>query len=81
MDLKKLFPISYKKSFIASVIIYLIEAFIAGWAIALTDLFISDELFFGKIVSMILGISALLVELYVFVGIIVSVLLLLKILK
>lgn len=81
MDLRKLFPTSYKKSFIASVIIYLLEGFVAGWAISLADLFLSDTAFFGKIASTILGISALLVELYVFVGIIVSILLALKILK
>ena len=81
MNLRKIFPISYKKSFIASVIIYITEAIIAGWAIALADLLISDEIFFGQIVSAVLGISGLLVELYVFAGIIVSLLLALKILK
>ena len=81
MDLLKLFPISYKQSLLVSVIIYLIQAVVAGLAIGFAGLLTGWIPLVGVIVGWVLRIISMLVEIYVVGGIIVSILLALKVIK
>ena len=81
MDLRKLFPISYKQSLLVSVIIYLIQAVVAGLAIGFAGLLTGWIPLVGVIVGWVLRIISMLVEIYVVGGIIVSILLALKVIK
>ena len=81
MDLKKLFPLSYKQSLLVSIIVYVIVAIIAGVLIGLAGLITGWIPVAGTLVGWILRIISILVEVYVIGGIVVSILLALKVIK
>lgn len=81
MDLKKLFPISYKKSFVVGLIIYLIQGIIAAFVIGFAGAITGWIPIVGTVMGWVLGIASILVEIYVVGGIIVSILRVLKVIK
>lgn len=81
MDLKKLFPISYKKSLVESIVYYVIAAIVFGLIIWLATLLTGWIPVIGAILGWVLGIAGTLVEIYVIAGIVVSILLKLDVLK
>ena len=81
MDLKKLFPLSYKKSLLVSLIVYIVIAIIAGALIGLAGLLTGWIPLVGLLVGWVLRIISILVEVYVIGGIVVSILLKLKVIK
>ena len=81
MDLKKLFPLSYKKSLLVSLIVYIVVAIIAGALIGLAGLLTGWIPVVGMVVGWALRIISILVEVYVIGGIVVSILLALKVIK
>ena len=81
MDLKKLFPLSYKKSLLVSLIVYIVIAIVAGAIIGLAGFVTGWVPVVGTLVGWALRIISIIVEVYVIGGIIVSILLKLKVIK
>lgn len=81
MDLKKLFPISYNKTLLVGIILYLVVAIVAGLLIGLAGLLTGWIPVVGAIVGWVLRIAGILVEIYVVVGIILNILVALKVIK
>lgn len=84
--LKRLFPISFKRSksvvdLIIGIIIYLVIGAIAGAVIALAAKLIAGIPAVGPIIAWALGIVSSLLGIWVFVGIVVLILAFLRILK
>ena len=81
MDLKSLFPISYKNSLLVALVIYIAVAIVAGLIIFLAGTLTGWIPVVGRIISWGLRIVSILVEAYVIVGIIVKILLALNVIK
>ena len=81
MDLKSLFPISYKNSLLVALVIYIAVAIVAGLIIFLTGTLTGWIPVVGRIIGWGLRIVSILVEAYVIVGIIVKILLALNVIK
>ena len=81
MDLKKLFPFSYKKSLLVSLIVYIVVAIVAGLLIGFAGFITGWIPVAGAVIGWVLRILSILVEIYVIGGIIVSVLRALKVIK
>ncbi|MBE6536820.1 MAG: hypothetical protein E7673_02585 [Ruminococcaceae bacterium] len=86
MDLKKLFPLSWKYSkdaanLIVGILMYLAVGIIAGVMIWLSGLIIGWIPVVGAIVGWVLRIASILVDVYVVVGIIVQILVFAKVIK
>lgn len=81
MDLKKLFPISYNKSLLIALVVYIAVAIVAGLLIGFAGLITGWIPVVGAIVGWILRIVSAIVEIYVISGIIVKILLALKVIK
>lgn len=76
--LKKLFPSAFKatdvKSLIKAIVIYIVIAIIAGFVMFLAGLLTGWIPVIGKLIGLILKIAGSIVELYVVVGVILSLL-------
>ena len=81
MDLKKLFPLSYKQSLLVSIIVYIVIGIIMGAVIGLAGYITGWIPVAGRIIGWTLRILSILTEIYVIGGIIVSVLRALKVIK
>lgn len=81
MNLKKLFPLAYKKSLLISVIVYLIVGAVAGLLIGFAGILTGWIPVVGAIVGWALRIISIIVDVYVVCGIIVAILLALKVIK
>ena len=81
MDLKKLFPISYNKSLLIALVVYIAVAIVAGLLIGFAGLITGWIPVVGAIGGWCLRILSTLVEIYVISGIIVKILLTLKVIK
>ena len=81
MDLKKLFPLSYKKSLVVSLIVYIIAAIVMGAIIGLAGWMTGWIPVAGTVIGWLLRGISILAELYVLGGIVVSILLALKVIK
>ena len=81
MDLKKLFPISYNKSLLIALVVYIAVAIVAGLLIGFAGLITGWIPVVGAIVGWCLRIISAIVEIYVIGGIIVKILLTLKVIK
>lgn len=81
MDLKSLFPISYKNSLLVALVIYIAVAIVAGLIIFLAGTLTGWIPVVGRIIGWGLRIVSILVEAYVIVGIIVKILLALNVIK
>lgn len=81
MDLKKLFPYSYQKSLLVSLIIYIVTAIVASLLIGFAGALTGWIPVVGDLVGWILRIVGIIVDIYVVGGIVVSILLALKVIK
>ncbi len=81
MDLKKLFPLAYKKSLLVSIIVYLIIGVLAGLLIAFAGVLTGWIPVVNVLVGWVLRIVSILVDIYVVCGIIVAILRALKVIK
>lgn len=81
MDLKKLFPVSYKQSLLVSIIVYVVAAIVASLLIGFAGALTSWIPLVGTLVGWVLRIAGTLVDIYVVGGIVVSILLELKVIK
>ena len=81
MDLKKLFPVSYKKSILVGVLTYLVVAIVASALIWFAGLVAGWIPVVGAIVGWVLRIVGILVDIYVVVGIVLNILVGLNIIK
>lgn len=86
MDLKKLFPISYKYthsvgSLIVGILLYVVVAIVAGLLIGFAGVLTGWIPLVGAVIGWLLRIAGILVEIYVIAGIILQVLVYLKIVK
>lgn len=86
MNLKKLFPISWKYNkgivdLLVGILMYIAVGLIAGVAIWLSGAIISLIPVVGAIVGWALRIAGILVDLYVLVGIVLSILVFAKVIK
>lgn len=81
MDLKKLFPYSYQKSLLVSLIIYIVTAIVASLLIGFAGLLTGWIPVVGTLVGWALRIVGIIVDIYVVGGIVVSILLALKVIK
>ena len=81
MDLKKLFPVSYEKSLLVSIVVYVVIAFAASLLIGFAGILTGWIPLVGALVGWILRIVGILVDIYVVGGIIVSILLALDVIK
>ena len=81
MDLKKLFPLSYEKSTLVSIITYLVVAIIAGALIWLAGALTGWIPVAGAIIGWALRIVSIIIEVYVITGIVLKILLALNVIK
>ena len=81
MDLKKLFPYSYQKSLLVSLIIYIVTAIVASLLIGFAGAITGWIPVVGTLVGWALRIVGIIVDIYVVGGIVVSILLALKVIK
>lgn len=81
MNLKKLFPYSYQKSLLVSLVIYIVTAIIASLLIGFAGVLTGWIPVAGVLVGWALRIVGILVDIYVVGGIVVSILLALKVIK
>ena len=81
MDLKKLFPYSYQKSLLVSLIIYIVTAIVASLLIGFAGAITGWIPVVGTLVGWALRIVGIIVDIYVLAGIVISVLAFLKIVK
>lgn len=86
MDLKKLFPFSWKYSkdvanLIIGILVYLAVGIIAGVVIWLSGAIMGWIPVVGAIVGWLLRIAGILVDAYVIVGIVLQILVFLKVIK
>ena len=86
MNLKKLFPLSYKNtdsigSFIVGILLYVAAAIVAGLLIGFAGMLTGWIPFVGAVIGWLLRIVGILVEIYVIAGIILQVLVYLKLVK
>jgi hypothetical protein len=79
--LKKIFPVSYEKSLLVSIIVYLITAVVASLLIAFAGAITGWIPVIGTLVGWALRIVGIVVDIYVVGGIVVSILLALKVIK
>ena len=86
MDLKKLFPISYKYtdsigSLLIGILLYIVVAIVAGLLIWRAGMIIGWIPVVGAIIGWVLRIAGILVEIYVVAGIVIQLLVFFKIIK
>jgi hypothetical protein len=81
MNLKKVFPVSYKNSLLVSILTYLVAAIIASALIWLAGFVTGWIPVVGAIVGWALRIVGIIVDVYVVVGIIITILVALKVVK
>ena len=81
MNLKKLFPTSYKKPLLYGIITYLIVAIVASLLIWSAGFITGWIPVVGTLVGWILRIVGIVVDVYVVVGIVLSILGFLKVIK
>ena len=81
MDLKKLFPVSYEKSLLVAIIIYIIVAIVASLLIGFAGVLTGWIPVAGTLVGWALRIVGIIVDIYVVGGIVVSILRTLKVIK
>ena len=81
MDLKKLFPYSYQKSLLVSLIIYIVTAIVASLLIGFAGAITGWIPVVGTLFGWALHIVGIIVDIYVVGGIVVSILLALKVIK
>ncbi len=84
--LKKLFPLSFKRtdsvgSLVVGILIYLVVGLVAGVLIALSTMIVGWIPVVGAIIGWALGIVSSLIGLYVLVGIIIQILVFCKVIK
>ena len=85
-DLKKFFPLSFKKSdttsnLIVGILLYLVIGILAGALVGLATLIVAWIPLLGAILCWVFSIVSSLVGLYVLAGIVIQVLLFCKVLK
>lgn len=81
MNLKSLFPISYEKSLLAALVVYIAVAIVAGLIIWLAGMVTGWIPVAGAIIGWILRIVSILIEAYVIVGIVLKILVALNVIK
>lgn len=81
MNLKKLFPISYEKSTLVSILVYLVTAVVASLLIAFAGAITGWIPVVGTLIGWALRIVGIVVDIYVVGGIVVSILLALKVIR
>lgn len=81
MDLKKLFPVSYEKSLLVAIVVYVVVAIAASLVIGFAGVLTGWIPVVSALVGWALRIAGIIVDLYVVGGIVVSVLLTLKVIK
>lgn len=81
MDLKKLFPYSYRKSLLVSLVIYIVTAIVASLLIGFAGILTGWIPVAGVLVGWALRIVGIVVDIYVVGGIVVSILRALKMIK
>ncbi len=84
--LQKIFPLSYKYSdtsanLVVGIVIYIAAGLIAGAILALAGVLAGLIPVVGSIIGVLLGLIGSIVELYVFAGIVILVLLFTKVIK
>ena len=79
--MKNLFPISYEKSLLAALVIYIGAAIIAGLIIWLAGFLTGWIPVAGVIIGWILRIVSIVIEVYVVVGIVLKILVALNVIK
>ena len=86
INMKKLFPISYKNSkgvvdFIVGLLTYIAIGIIAGVAIWLATALVGWVPLIGSIIASVLGLVSTLIAVYVLIGIVLLILAFLKVIK
>ena len=81
MNLKKLFPVSYERTLLVAVIIYVIVAVLASLLIGFAGALTSGIPAIGTLVAWALRIVGIVVDIYVVSGVVVSILRALKVIK
>lgn len=79
--MKSLFPISYEKSLLAALVIYIGTAIVAGLIIWLAGMLTGWIPVAGAIIGWVLRIVSILIEVYVVVGIVLKILVALNVIK
>lgn len=79
--MKSLFPVSYEKSLLAALVIYIGVAIVAGLLIWLAGMLTGWIPVAGAIIGWILRIVSILIEVYVVVGIVLKILVALNVIK
>jgi len=84
--LKKFFPLSFKRTdsvgnLIVGILIYLVVGILAGLVIGLATLIGGWIPVLGTILGIVLGLAGSLVDLYVFAGIVIQILVFCKVIK
>ena len=79
--MKSLFPISYEKSLLAALVIYIGAAIVAGLIIWLAGMLTGWIPVAGAIIGWVLRIVSILIEVYVVVGIVLKILGALNVIK
>ena len=81
MNLKKLFPVSYERTLLVAIVIYVIVALLASLLIGFAGAITGWIPVVGTLVGWVLRIVGILVDLYVVCGIVVKILVTLKVIK
>ena len=81
MNLKKLFPVSYERTLLVAIVIYVIVAILASLLIGFAGAITGWIPAVGTLVGWVLRIVGILVDLYVVCGIVVKILVTLKVIK
>ena len=81
MDLKSLFPVSYKKSMLVALITYICIAVVAGVMIWFAGMLGGWIPVIGGILNWVLKIVSAIVEVYVVVGIVLKILVAINVIK
>lgn len=79
--LEKLFPLSYKQSFLVSLIVYIVVGIVMGALIGLAGFITGWIPVAGTVIGWILRILSILVEAYVIGGIVITILLKVNVIK
>ena len=79
--MKSLFPISYEKSLLAALVIYIGAAIVAGLIIWLAGMLTGWIPVADAIIGWVLRIVSILIEVYVVVGIVLKILVALNVIK
>jgi hypothetical protein len=81
MNLKKLFPVSYERTLLIAIIIYVIVAVLASLLIGFAGALTGWIPAIGTLIGWVLRIVGIVVDIYVVSGVVVSILRALKVIK